>query len=157
MGERAAPRNDALPFCADRSLIRTTPGGTTCRDTEYSSLLTIVVSKSDGRVVVLRNGVEIGRSVAEVNDDDRGSHVITLTSGRDGTPRQVYVGLPGHEEEGGNAIDEAIINRLRLPRAFYQAVRRALRPGTTILITQSPVGTSAGEPLTVMDAAVPQP
>jgi len=119
--------------------------------------MTIVVSKSDGRVVVLRNGVEIGRSIAEVNDDDPGSHVITLTSGKDGSPRWVYVGLPGHEEEAGKALDEAIINRLRLPRAFYQAVRAALRPGTTILITQSPVGTSAGEPLTVMDAVVPQP
>lgn len=38
--------------------------------------MTIVVSKSDQRVVVLRNGVEIGRSVAEVNDDDPGLHVI---------------------------------------------------------------------------------
>ncbi len=119
--------------------------------------MTIVVSKSDQRVVVLRNGVEIGRSVAEVDDDDPKSHVITLTSGKDGTPRWVYVGLPGHEEEAGKALDEAIINRLRLPRAFYRAVRGALRPGTTILITQSPVGTSAGEPLTVMDAVVSQP
>jgi hypothetical protein len=119
--------------------------------------MTIIVSKSDRRVVVLRNGVEIGRSIAEVADDDPGSHVVTLTGGGDGAPRWVYLGLPGHEAEAGKPLDEAMINRLRLPRTFYQAVRAALRPGTTILITQSPVGTSVGEPLTVMDAVIPHP
>ncbi len=119
--------------------------------------MTIVVSKSDQRVVVLRNGVEIGRSIAEVSDDDPGSHVVTLTKGADGVPRWVYIGLPGHEDEAGKALDEAVVNRLRLPQAFYLSVRAALRPGTTILITQSPVGTSAGEPITVMDAVVPHP
>ncbi len=69
----------------------------------------------------------------------------------------MYIGLPGHEEEAEHPLDEAVINRLRLPRGFYDAVRLALRPGTTILITQSRVGTSGGEPLTVMDAVVPQP
>jgi hypothetical protein len=42
--------------------------------------LTIIVSKADQRVVVLRNGIEIGRSVAQINDDDPGSHVVTLTT-----------------------------------------------------------------------------
>ena len=67
--------------------------------------MTIIVSKSDGQVVVMRNGIEIGR----------------------------------------------------LPRGFYDAVRAARRPGTTILITQSRVGTSGGEPIAVMDAVVPRP
>lgn len=97
-----------------------------------SGPMTIIVSKSDAQVVVMRSGVEIGRSVAEVNDKDPGSHVITLTTESDGTPRWVYIGLPGHEEEAGRALDEAVINRLRLPRAFYEPVRAALRPGTTI-------------------------
>lgn len=119
--------------------------------------MTIVVSKSDRRVIVLRGGIEIGRSVADVNDDDPGSHVVTLTRAADGTARWIYVGLPGHEEEAGRTLDEAVINRLRLPRTFYDVVRAALRPGTTILITQSAVGTSGGEPLTVLDAVVPQP
>ncbi|MBB3347226.1 L,D-transpeptidase family protein [Sphingomonas sp. BK069] len=122
-----------------------------------SGPMTIIVSKSDRQVVVMRGGVEIGRSVAAVNDDDPGSHVITLTSAPDGSPRWAYIGLPGHEEEAGRPLDEGVINRLRLPRAFYEQVRAALRPGTTILITQSRVGSSGGEPLTVMDAVVPQP
>ncbi|HUD27752.1 MAG TPA: L,D-transpeptidase [Novosphingobium sp.] len=119
--------------------------------------MTIIVSKQDRRVVVLRGGVEIGRSVAELNDDDPGTHVVTLTRGAGGKPRWIYVGLPGHAEEQGHELDEAVINRIRLPRRFYQAVRSALQPGTTILITNSSVGTAPNEPLTVLDAVVPTP
>lgn len=119
--------------------------------------MTIIVSKTDQRVVVLRNGVEIGRSVARVNDDDTASHVISLTAGPNGQPRWLFVGLPGHEEEEGRELDEAVINRLRLPRGFYQAVRAALQPGTTILITTSSVGTGPNDPMTVLDAVAPQP
>ncbi len=122
-----------------------------------SGPITIIVSKSDQRVVVLRNGVEIGRSVAAINDDDPGSHVVTLTTGPDGKPRWVYVGLPGHDDEEGRELDEAVINRLQLPRPFYEQVHAILQPGTTILITQSSVGSEPGERLTVMDAVTPTP
>ncbi|TVV71029.1 L,D-transpeptidase [Sphingomonas solaris] len=120
--------------------------------------LTIIVSKIDQRVVVLRNGVEIGRSVAQVEDDDPGSHVITLTVSPQGAARWVYVGLPGHDEDAGRMLDEATINRLRLPRRFYEQVKGALRPGDTILITNSSVGDDGRDRrITVMDAVIPQP
>lgn len=122
-----------------------------------SGPLTIVVSKSDRRVVVLRNGIEIGRSVAEVNDDDPGTHVVTLMQTADGSMRWTFVGLPGHESEEGAALDQAVINRLHVPRQFYEVVRSVLTPGTTILITQAAVGTSPDEPITVMDAVTPEP
>ena len=118
---------------------------------------TIIVSKSDRQIVVMRGGVEIGRSIAEVNDEDPGSHVITLTQSPSGAVQWVYVGLPGHEEEAGHALDEARINRLRLPRTFYEALKSTLRPGATILITNSRVGKSGGEPLTIMDSVIPRP
>ena len=119
--------------------------------------LTIIVSKTDQRVVVLRDGVEIGRSIAQINDDDPGSHVVNLTTGPDGQPRWVYVGLPGHDEDAGRVLDEATINRLKLPRAFYQDVAAALRPGSTILITASSVGDDGrGEKLTILDSVSPK-
>lgn len=120
--------------------------------------LTIIVSKLDKQVVVLRNGVEIGRSVASIDDDDPGSHVVTLTKDPAGVPRWVYVGLPGHSDEGGRQLDEATINRLRLPRAFYESVRANLKPGATILITRSSVTNDAPRGrLTIIDAVAPQP
>jgi hypothetical protein len=120
--------------------------------------LTIIISKHDQAVVVLRNGKEIGRSLAIINDDDPGSHVISYTLGKDGKPRWIYVGLPGHAEDAGRELDEATINRVRMPRAFYAAVKAVLVPGSsTILVTQSSVGEDTGRKITIMDAVAPMP
>jgi hypothetical protein len=120
--------------------------------------LTIIISKQDQAVVVLRNGKEIGRSRATIDDDDPGSHVITLMTGKDGKPRWVYVGLPGHSEDAGRELDEATINRVRMPRVFYEGLKAALRPGATILVTQSSVGEGdTGKKVTILDAVVPRP
>lgn len=118
--------------------------------------LTIIVSKLDQRVVVLRNGTEIGRSMARITDDDPGSHVINMVM-RDGKPRWVYVGLPGHSEDQGLEVDEAIANRVQMPRRFYELVKAQVGPGTTILVTNSRVGDEPAEHLTIMDAVSPQP
>jgi hypothetical protein len=118
--------------------------------------LTIIVSKSDQRIVVLRNGVEIGRSVAQINDDDPGSHVINLTLGPDGKTHWIYVGLPGHDEDQGRVLDEAILNRVHMPRAFFEDVKAVLEPGATILVTQSSVGAlTTGQHITILDSVVP--
>lgn len=118
--------------------------------------LTIIISKLDQRIVVLRNGNEIGRSVATINDDDPGSHVITLVQ-QDGKPHWVYVGLPGHENDAGTPLDDSIINRVKMPRAFYQLVKAQLSPGATILVTNSRVGAKPLERLTILDAVAPTP
>ncbi len=117
--------------------------------------LTIIVSKHDQAIVVLRNGIEIGRSAAQINDDDPGSHVITLTEGPDGKPRFIYVGLPGHDEDQGRELDEATLNRVRLPKAFMQDVKAELRPGTTIMITSASVGSDTGKHMTIIDSVPP--
>jgi hypothetical protein len=118
--------------------------------------VTIIISKKDQQIVVLRNGVEIGRSVAQINDDDPGSHVITLTQGKDGKIHWVYVGLPGHDADQGRELDEATINRVHLPRAFFEAIYPTLQPGTTILVTDSSVGGHTGEHVTILDSMVPK-
>jgi hypothetical protein len=118
--------------------------------------LTVIISKPDQRIVVLRNGFEIGRSAAIINDDDPGSHVITLAVDKDGRQRWLYVGLPGHEEDAGRELDEATLNRVRMPRGFYEALKPELKPGTTILVTGSSVGADTGKRITIMDAVVPQ-
>lgn len=120
--------------------------------------LTIIVSKADQRVVFLRNGIEIDRSLAHVNDDDTSSHLITPNQSASGIQRWSYVGLPGHVEDAGRDLDEATINRLRLPRRFYEQVKAQLTPGATILITQSSVGDDGKRGrITIMDAVVPRP
>ena len=120
--------------------------------------LTIVVSKRDQAIVVLRNGVEIGRSRAQIADDDPGTHVINLTTGPGGAQRWLYVGVPGHDADAGQPLDEAVLNRVKMPRGFYEAVKAALKPGATILVTQSSVGEGEpGRPLTILDSVTPSP
>jgi hypothetical protein len=81
--------------------------------------------------------------------------VITMTQGPDGKPRFIYVGLPGHDEDKGKELDEATLNRVRLPKIFLDDVKAALQPGTTILITEASVGEDTGKRMTIMDAVPP--
>lgn len=119
--------------------------------------VTIIISKKDQRIVVLRNGVEIGRSKAEVDDDDPLVHVLNLTVGPDGTRRWVFVELPGRADEGGRVADQATLDRVRMPRRFFDAVQTELQPGTTVLVTQSSVGTQAASgPVTILDGVSPK-
>ena len=57
--------------------------------------LSIIISTSDQRIVVLRNGAEVGRARAVI-DDHVGTHVATLHTGKDGMPHWVLT-RPIHE------------------------------------------------------------
>ena len=118
--------------------------------------LTLIVSKLDQRIVAVRDGIEIGRSVADIADPDPGTHVITRVE-RGGRAQWVYVGVTGHAEDEGRPVDEAVLNRVHMPRAFYDLVRPQIGPGTTILVTNSRVGARPLQRLTIMDAIVPTP
>jgi hypothetical protein len=53
-------------------------------------------------------------------------------------------------------VDEATLNRVRMPKGFYDAVRPLVQPGATILVTQSKVGEDGeGRKVTVVDAVTP--
>jgi len=118
--------------------------------------VTIIVAKRDQRIVILRNGVEIGRSAAEINDPDPNSQVISLTSFKDGKPQWTYLGLPGHEEDANRQLDDETINRVRLPRGFYAQIKTVIALGTTILVTASSVGAIPDHKITIMDATAPR-
>jgi hypothetical protein len=113
----------------------------------------IVISKSDQRMIVLRNGVEIGRAKVILPNTDTATHVLTLAPDATGKPRWIEVGVPGHEGEKGEVVDLAQTEGLRMPAAFYSNVQGVMAPGTTILITEAQVNTSTtGQKMTVMAA-----
>jgi len=115
--------------------------------------LSIVISKSDQRMVVLRNGIEIGRSLVQVDPIDDNPRVVTLVSGPNGTPQWVYVDLPGHQNTANIVVDENTLKRIRMPRDFYAALQPELKIGTTAAITMSHIdATTTGQQLTIMDA-----
>ena len=116
--------------------------------------MTIIVSRSDQRILVLRNGVEIGRSRAQVPTSDFETHVLTYAPQGDGRARWVLVGVPGHAGDDGRPLDSGVLSQLRMPKGFLAALTGIIVPGATVLVTQAPVlADNHGKGMTVMDGA----
>ncbi|WP_380876487.1 L,D-transpeptidase [Sphingomonas sp. DBB INV C78] len=113
--------------------------------------VSVILSKSDQRAIVLRNGIEIGRARITIPDQDFATHVLTLTRNAQGGESWIYVGVPGHAGEVGRVLDSAVMARVEAPHGFMAAIRTVLAPGATVLVTQSRVnGATTGTRLAVM-------
>ncbi|MFC4256202.1 L,D-transpeptidase family protein [Altererythrobacter xixiisoli] len=120
--------------------------------------LTIIISRSDQRLITLRNGAEIGRARIALPDRDFETHVLTYASGAtDSDPHWIYAGVPGHLGEQGKPADIGMLNAARMPPAFREHLLRAITPGATVLITQSPINPqTTGGVLTVLASHTPE-
>lgn len=116
-----------------------------------SGPVTMVMSRSDQAMLVLRNGIEIGRSSATIASSDEATHVLTLTVDENGAQSWVFAGVSGHSDEDGRIVDEITRNRVHVPQGFHDKVSAILRPGSTLLVTQAPLTAGdVGAGLTVM-------
>jgi hypothetical protein len=104
-----------------------------------SGPLSVVISKTDERLLVFRNGVEIGRARVHMPDSDFAPHVLTLASKTAGAEKWVYVGLPGHQGEQGQALDTTALSFVRMPEEFRELLDASLQIGATIYMTPSRV------------------
>lgn len=111
--------------------------------------VSVIVSLADCQAIVLRNGVEIGRSVAEVPKPPSGTKVMTYAGGPD--DHWIDVDVAG---ASGQRTDSAPVQQLKLPPAFAAQMRSVLAPGTTLVVTPDPLGSgSAGAQTTILAAA----
>jgi hypothetical protein len=107
--------------------------------------LSIVVTRSDARVVVLRSGREIGRAKVVFRSPDKtlGSHVYVATEGAPGGPLFGHqwhgVAMPGHMGDDGAAPDPQAIREIAVSEEFRSLLAKAVEPGTTLLLTDYPV------------------
>jgi hypothetical protein len=117
--------------------------------------MTIVVSSADHAVYVYRNGKPIGRAALEVSGFGKlGSQVFTLLEGSSGKMSKL---APGREagrwmrvsSEGRGPDAEKIAERLRFSPDFAHKVAEAMRPGTTVLVTDNQVVRKPGSDNTV--------
>lgn len=92
--------------------------------------LSIVMSTADRRMIVLRNGVEIGSSPFSLVRKTSGTALYTLTAER----RWLRVPLPGQPKAQAPASTEDY-NRFTAPEAFRQALAEVVRPRTTVVVT----------------------
>jgi hypothetical protein len=115
--------------------------------------VTIVLSTDNERVIVYRNGVEIGRSRIKVADGfEIGTRALQFT-GLDaaGNPQWIYVPLPGYESEKGQVVAQSAIQGIQIPDDFNRLVRAVIGPGTTLLATHGGLNSgSAGKASTVI-------
>lgn len=127
--------------------------------------LTIVLSTRDGTLVVLRNGVEIGRAAVQVIDEPmHGTHAYVLLEGAGESPNAV---LPDHPAlrwlaipvpnartpREGDLHQALATGRIRVADAFAHHVYEALRPGATVVVTDESIQRAApSDGLTVLRA-----
>ena len=129
--------------------------------------MSIVLSQASQRVVVYRNGIEIGRARLAIHSDAPiPSHALILTEGPSSTPdpyvpdstkyHWVRIGVAGHAGEAGTQVDPAAVARIKLPAGFVRQVNSILTPGATVFVTSDALSPeSSGPKLRVVDADPP--
>jgi hypothetical protein len=121
--------------------------------------VSILMSSADQRVLVLRNGVEIGRARITVNDSSSplGTHTFVMRQAPDEpAPTWVAVAMPGHFDEAGRALSHEASARISMPAGFAHAVSLLLAPGDTLFVTDAPILAENMHPgLTVLSDGAP--
>ena len=117
-----------------------------------SGPVSIIISTGDQQVVVLRNGVEIGRAHAVVADQSSQPQVMTFAGGK--KPQWIQVGVSDLTGEPAEIVSTERVERMHLPAAFVKNMRSVIAPGTTVLVTQARVDlASTGVEATVLDGS----
>jgi hypothetical protein len=132
-----------------------------------SGPVSIVLSTGSQRIVVYRNGIEIGRArLTILGDAPFPNHALVLTD----TPSTVAdpyvpdpakyswlrIGVPGHSEEKGTQVDPTAVARIKIPADFVAHLNGVLTPGATLLVThESLYPQTSGPRVQVMDADPP--
>ncbi len=101
--------------------------------------VSIIISTGDQLVVVLRNGVEIGRAKAVVARQDMDSQVLTLAKDTRGRNEWIQVGVNNLKAEDAAIVSTQGVERMQLPEPFVQRMRAVMGAGTTVLITSASV------------------
>jgi len=132
--------------------------------------VSILLSSSDERVIVYRNGIEIGRSRVLIRNPGQplGTHAYIVKDGfmtvdnplLPGTrmPNWSTIGIPGNGANAGQLLGAETIDRVVIPHDFVAAVLPLLTPGVVMLVTDAPIrpDTTGGAPVQVLDSDPPQ-
>ncbi len=117
--------------------------------------VSVLVSRYDGRAVVLRNGVEIGRAKVVFREPETpvGTHVLLAHQAAGTAPRWISVGIVGHMDEANTMPDPEVVNRILLPTDFQRLLNPLLQPGTTLMVTDAAIlEHTTGKQLTLLSS-----
>ena len=132
-----------------------------------SGPVSIVLSQGSQRVVVYRNGIEIGRARLTVTGDaPLVNHALVLTEGPSSVPDPyvpdpskfswLRIGVPGTLGEQGTQVDPNAVARIKIPADFVARLNGILTPGATLLVTNEALYPQTSGPMVqVVDADPP--
>lgn len=118
-----------------------------------SGPLSIVISGHDKRMIVIRNGVEIGSTKLSIEGSVTTTMAFNLRSVDAAGTHWLRLPLPGQVPNTANELTPAERARVHMPEPFRQLVAGALQPGTTLLVTRDSLQSGGtGKRLTVITA-----
>jgi L,D-transpeptidase catalytic domain len=129
--------------------------------------ISIVLSQGSQRVVVYRNGIEIGRArLTVVGDAPLVNHALVLTEAPSSVPDPyvpdptkfswLRIGVPGHMGEQGTQVDPMAVARIKMPPDFAARLNELLTPGATLFVTNEVLYPQTTGPMVqVVDADPP--
>lgn len=122
-----------------------------------SGPLSIVVSASDKRAIVLRNGVIIGSTPVEVSGPVTGTWAYALREiDYEGTQHWIRLSL-AKEAASDQPVPREEWQRFQAPEPFRRAIAALVEPGTTIVVTaDSLLPSSMAASVTVLDDGPPE-
>ena len=132
-----------------------------------SGPVSIVLSRQSQRIIVYRNGIEIGRATIRITGDQPFStHALVLAAGPSNFPNPyvpdpnkthwLRIGVPGHMGEAGGDPDPATVARIKIPPEFVKELNSVLTPGVTLIVTDQAMSpTTTGPLLQVVDGDPP--
>lgn len=144
---RLAPSRDPLPEggAGGNEEPRWTP------ERQPSGPLSIVVSAADRRLVVLRNGREIGRAPVELAGTVAGTRAYVLRI--EGEARRwSRITLPGEDLPEAAEAQDLGWEAIRVATAFRDQLVQALVPGTTVVLTSDSLKAGAA-PVALLEEA----
>jgi L,D-transpeptidase catalytic domain len=116
--------------------------------------LSVILSAPDRRIYVYRNGVELGRAPVIGLERARlsGTYVYSADSTIDSSGRRdwIYTASVGKKAPNLKELEE----RISIDPSFLQNVRALIEPGTTLILTNAPVGsqTHSGSGFNILTA-----
>jgi hypothetical protein len=117
-----------------------------------SGPVSIVISGRDRRVVVLRNGIEIGSSPIVLDLAVDQTAAFTLQSIDAAGEHWLRLPLPGETRAG--MLSAADRDKGRLPEGFRAALATVLVPGATLLVTRDTLASAGtGTAMTIIEAS----
>ncbi len=118
--------------------------------------LSIVVSGQDSRIIVLRNGVEIGSGAISTDGPIMQTAAFTLARVDAKGEHWLRLPLPGQAMVATGELTKAELLQGHLPEGLRQGLASALTPGTTLLVTRASLKSAGtGRRLTVITAGEP--